>query len=224
MPGRHSSSNRSHTAGASGLAWRLISKVTVLVCHDPFLLRHNPHSHSHSYTTLALKLNVTTDTRTRTRTDTRTRTAHFAASYRLGRGLMNCVSTSSNSKCGPSTLPVKLALVVFRNSLVVALGKVRLVVRAARLVAQNRAQRDGPRKFQHVLKLPRKGKAGVGPLALVAQVHALVALEQLHDLLVGFLQVLVVADHGCVLGHGLAQLAPQLEGILSALVLDAACR
>ena len=25
MPGRHSSSNFSHTAGASGLAWRLIS-------------------------------------------------------------------------------------------------------------------------------------------------------------------------------------------------------
>jgi hypothetical protein len=31
MPGRHSSSNFSQTAGASGLAWRLISSVTVLV-------------------------------------------------------------------------------------------------------------------------------------------------------------------------------------------------
>ena len=31
MPGRHSSSNFSHTAGASGLAWRLISSCTVLV-------------------------------------------------------------------------------------------------------------------------------------------------------------------------------------------------
>ncbi len=29
MPGRHGSSKRSQTAGASGLAWRLISKVTV---------------------------------------------------------------------------------------------------------------------------------------------------------------------------------------------------
>ena len=31
MPGRHSSSNFSHTAGSSGLAWRLISSITVLV-------------------------------------------------------------------------------------------------------------------------------------------------------------------------------------------------
>jgi hypothetical protein len=36
IPGRHSSSNRSHTAAASGLAWRLISKVTVLVAMIPF--------------------------------------------------------------------------------------------------------------------------------------------------------------------------------------------
>src|ERR1700722_4057190 len=31
MPGRHGSSNRSQTEGASGLAWRLISSVTVFV-------------------------------------------------------------------------------------------------------------------------------------------------------------------------------------------------
>ena len=36
MPGRHSSSNLSHTAGASGLAWRLISKVTVFVAMIAF--------------------------------------------------------------------------------------------------------------------------------------------------------------------------------------------
>jgi hypothetical protein len=36
IPGRHSSSNRSQTAGASGLACRLISKVTVLVAMIPF--------------------------------------------------------------------------------------------------------------------------------------------------------------------------------------------
>ena len=35
IPGRHSSSNFSHTAGASGLAWRLISNVTVLVAMIP---------------------------------------------------------------------------------------------------------------------------------------------------------------------------------------------
>ena len=102
---------------------------------------------------------------------------------------------------------------------VVALGKVGFVVRAARLVAQNRAQRDGPRQLQHVLQLPGKGEAGVGPLAAVAQVHALVAVEQLDDFFVGLLQPLVVAGYGGVLGHGVAQLAPQLEGIFRPLVL-----
>jgi hypothetical protein len=36
MPERQSSSNVSQTAGASGLAWRLISKVTFLVAMIPF--------------------------------------------------------------------------------------------------------------------------------------------------------------------------------------------
>ena len=35
MPGRHSSSKFSHVAGASGLAWRLISNLTVLVAMFP---------------------------------------------------------------------------------------------------------------------------------------------------------------------------------------------
>ena len=35
MPGRHSSSNFSHTAGESGPAWRLISSATVLVAMIP---------------------------------------------------------------------------------------------------------------------------------------------------------------------------------------------
>src|ERR1035441_452379 len=35
MPGRHSSSNFSHTAGASGLAWRLISSAMVLSAMIP---------------------------------------------------------------------------------------------------------------------------------------------------------------------------------------------
>ena len=36
MLGRHSSSKRSQTAGASGLAWRLISNATVLFAMIPF--------------------------------------------------------------------------------------------------------------------------------------------------------------------------------------------
>src|SRR5260370_39306819 len=42
MPGRHSSSNRSHTAGASGLAWRLISNETVFVAMIPFVVYQVP--------------------------------------------------------------------------------------------------------------------------------------------------------------------------------------
>ena len=115
---------------------------------------------------------------------------------------MNCVSTSSYSNRGPSGCAGEAGLGGLQELLVVAIGEVRLVVRAARLVAQHRALRNGARKLQHVLQLARKGKAGVGPLALVAQVHILVAVEQLDDLFVGLLQALVVADHGGVLGHG----------------------
>ncbi len=53
-----------------------------------------------------------------------------------------------------------------------------------------------------------------------AQVHVLKAFEQLDDLLVRLLQAFVVANHGGMLGHGLPQLAPQLEGILSAWIVQ----
>ena len=68
--------------------------------------------------------------------------------------------------------------------------------------------------------MAREGEAGVGPLAAVGQVHILIAVEQLDNLLVGLLESLVIANYRGVLGHGLAQLAPQLEGILIALVLQ----
>ncbi len=75
-----------------------------------------------------------------------------------------------------------------------------------------------------LLKLAGEGEAGVGPLAAVAEVDVLVAIEQLDDLFVGLLEALVVADDGGVLGHGFAQFAPQPEGILSAFVVEqAAC-
>ncbi len=53
-----------------------------------------------------------------------------------------------------------------------------------------------------------------------AEVDVFVAVEELDDLFVGLLEALVIADDGGVLGHGLAQFAPQPEGILSAFVLE----
>ena len=115
---------------------------------------------------------------------------------------MNWMSTSSNSKRGPSTAPVKLALVVFKKLLVVAFGEFGFVVSAAGLVAQQSAEDDGARELQHVIELAGEGEAGVGPLAAVAEVDVFVAVEQLEDLVVGLLQAFVVADDGGVLGHG----------------------
>src|SRR4051794_588167 len=90
-------------------------------------------------------------------------------------------------------------------------------MRAARFVALQRALHDYPRELQHVIELAGEGETGVGPLALVAEVDVVVTLQQFDDLLVGQLQPLVVADHGGVLGHDLAQFAPQLKGILRTL-------
>ena len=88
-----------------------------------------------------------------------------------GRGLMNCVSTSSYSKRGPYRVAGKAGLGGLQKLFVVALREVGLVVRAARLIAQDRSLHNHPRKLQHVLQLPRKGKAGVGPLAAIAEVR-----------------------------------------------------
>ena len=56
--------------------------------------------------------------------------------------------------------------------LVVAIRKVRLVMRPARFVPQARALSNHPRQLQHVIKLPRKYHAGIRPLRAVAQIHS----------------------------------------------------
>ena len=115
-------------------------------------------------------------------------------------------------------LELKLRLIRIRREiclrrlqeiLVVAVGEVRLVVRAARFVSHARALRDHARQLQHVVKLAGEDHAGVRPLRAVAQVHLAEAFEQLHQLRVGLLQVLVVADDGAILGHQLTQFLPQ---------------
>lgn len=104
--------------------------------------------------------------------------------------------------------------------LVIALREIRLIVRPTALVAQLRSLHDDAGQLQHVPELPGKGKAGVGPLALVRKVYIAIAVQQLHNLLVGFGQARVVANDGGVLGHGLAQLAPYLEGVLRARIIQ----
>src|ERR1700722_17950292 len=54
--------------------------------------------------------------------------------------------------------------------LVVAVGEVRLVVSAARFVAQPRALNNYPRQLQHVVKLTRKREAGIRPLRLIREI------------------------------------------------------
>ena len=91
---------------------------------------------------------------------------------------------------------------------------------AARLVAQLRAKHNGARQFEHVFQLPCEGEARIRPLAPVGKVHLLIAVQQLHNLLVSFLQPLVVANHGRMLGHRRAQFPPKLEWIFRPFVLQ----
>src|ERR1035437_2390242 len=184
MPGRHSSSKLSHTAGASGLAWRLISNCTVLV-----------------------------------------------AMRRVSLCLFGCVVAARARldelridffvfEAGTGGLAGEAGLGGFQELLVVSVGEVGFVVGAAGFVAQKRAQGDGAGELQHVIELAGEGEAGVGPLAAVREVHVPVAVEQFDDLLVGLFDPLVVTDDGDVLCHGLAQLAPQLEGVFRPFVIE----
>src|SRR5687767_3106021 len=62
--------------------------------------------------------------------------------------------------------------------LVVALGEVGLVMRAARFVAHGRALGDHASQLQHVVELARENDGRVGPLGAVTQVDIAEALEQ----------------------------------------------
>src|SRR6266851_7846676 len=104
--------------------------------------------------------------------------------------------------------------------LVVALGEVGLVVGSAGLVAEACALDDDATELKHIVELAGKGEAGVGPLALVREVDVAVAGEEFDDLGVGLVEAVVVADDGGVLGHGFAELAPELEGVLGAGVVE----
>ena len=142
MPGRQWSSKFSHVAGASGLAWRLISNLTVFA--------------------MVLFRGVSLPSRGSS--------ISFISRRRSGAvvGLMYCVSTSSNSKRGPSACAGEAGLGGLQEFLVVALREVGLVVRAARFVAEECALDDDARELEHVVELTGEGEAGVGPLALVS--------------------------------------------------------
>src|SRR3984957_10546187 len=108
----------------------------------------------------------------------------------------------------------------FEELFVVAVGEVGFVVGSAGLVAEACALDDDAAELEHVVELAREGEAGVGPLALVGEVDVLVALEEFDDLGVGFVEAGVVADDGGVLGHGVAEFAPELEGVFGAGVVE----
>src|SRR6266851_1743991 len=104
--------------------------------------------------------------------------------------------------------------------LVVALGEVGLVVGSAGLVAEACALDDDATELKHIVELAGEGEAGVGPLALVGEIDVAVAGEEFDDLGVGLVEARVVADDSGVLGHGLAKLAPELEWIFGAGVVE----
>ena len=58
----------------------------------------------------------------------------------------------------------------FEELVVVAVGEVGLVVGASAFVAEGGPLDDHAAEVEHVLELAGEGEAGVGPLALVAQV------------------------------------------------------
>src|ERR1035441_848663 len=189
MPGRQGSSKLSQTAGASGLAWRLISIATDLFA--------------------------------------------VVAMRRVSLCLFGCVVTARARldvlsidffvlEAGTIGGSGETGLGGLEELLIVAVGEVGFVVGAARLIAEDRSLDHGAGELQHVIELAGKGEAGIGPLAAVREVHVFVAVEQFDDLFVGLPEALVVADHGGVPGHGFAQLAPQPEGILGALVVEQA--
>ena len=102
-----------------------------------------------------------------------------------------------------------------QKTLVVALWKLRLVVRAARLVAGQRALHDGARQVQHVLELPRERDKLVGPVRAVRDADMLDALHQFLNLRIGRAQAVVVANDGDVLRHRVAQFLMQTVRVFS---------
>ncbi len=67
-----------------------------------------------------------------------------------------------------------------------------------------------------------KAKLVLAHWLLSERLTLLVAVEELDDLVVGLFESVVVADDGGVLGHGLAELAPDLEGVFGACVVEQA--
>src|SRR6266508_5463794 len=158
IPGRHGISYSSQKGWLVGVAWRLILKSTLLsaMSSKPFCpstqqrARRGPHflpsAHADGRAGIKKLFRVVT---ARTRFDERGvhRLPLKARLIRIGR---------------------KVRLGRLQEPLVVALRKIRLVVRAARFVAQERTLGDHARQLQHVVELPRKHERLVGPHRLVA--------------------------------------------------------
>src|SRR5262249_30762123 len=104
--------------------------------------------------------------------------------------------------------------------LVVALGGVGLVVRAAALVARERSLSDDARQLEHVMELPREGERLVGPARAIAQVDAARALQEFDHFLIALPELVIVANHRYMLRHPLAHLLPDYKGVFLAVRLE----
>src|SRR5690242_177447 len=103
---------------------------------------------------------------------------------------------------------------------VIAFGKFGFVMRAARFVARAGAHGDDPGENQHVPQFTREVQGLVGPCGAVAQVDPAVARLQFLQCAAGFLQVFVDARDGDVLGHDLAEFAPDGQRVLAPVLRD----
>src|SRR5207244_8920112 len=86
----------------------------------------------------------------------------------------------------------------------------------AALVARERAARDDARQLEHVPELFHEGRLLIQPAAAIVQSDAPPTVFELDDLVLGAAKILVVALDGDVLGHPLAELAPERVRVLAA--------
>src|SRR5713226_6831282 len=103
---------------------------------------------------------------------------------------------------------------------IIAVRKIRLVVRPARFVARQRPQRDNSRQNNHVFQLAREVQRLVRPLRAVAEIDLLVALLQRPNLPVRHFQILIDARDGHVLRHHVSQFTPNRNRIFRPALAD----
>src|SRR6185369_5455997 len=104
--------------------------------------------------------------------------------------------------------------------LIITIRKLGFVVRAARLVAIQSAQRNHARELEHVGQMARMRQRHGGPKIRIVDRDAFVTVHQLEQLVVSGFELVVVTDDGDVVSHPLAHLMVQHILVLVPTLLD----